>query len=245
MSKTAKPTVESSEEVTPLQVIKLSALEEPSSGTATTEPEEVPVSGPEPEILEEEEPEEVPTNKPIMVVVNGRARSGKDTLVGLMRSYLRANGINSAEYSTIQIAKDFTDRAGIDTSAKTEADRELWAVIGDAVEKHSRLRSITSANNTTDLFESQQGRAVMFLHVREQLVASRIQELVQERVPDALYVAILLESNVRGEDVQSNSSDAGIYKMKYDHTLENNGTIQELQVKAEELLAKIIEGRFL
>lgn len=174
----------------------------------------------------------------VIIVMNGRATVGKDTTVGFMRQALTDLRVPNRELSSIQCVKDMCDNAGLDTLGKNEADRALWAEVGDSVEKHSQFRSKSCIEAIKKFMQHHKG--VFFLHIREELVCRRIQDGLAEYDDNIKFIRILLESERRGIRVLSNKSDRDIYNMQYDLTMYNDGTLEDLQQNAKTYITEII-----
>lgn len=158
-----------------------------------------------------------------VIVVNGPPRAGKDTAIRFMRNILQNDlAMETHEYSSIDPVKMML-RDYVDLNAKTEADRRLLSVVGDALEEHSAYRTNQCMWQIETFFEGTEG--VFFLHIREPVLIARLRGRCQSA--GIKFVTVLLDS-VRAEAVTSNPSDAGVRDYHYDVYLRNDGTTVDL-----------------
>lgn len=174
-----------------------------------------------------------------IIIVNGRPRAGKDTLIGFMQNHLREAGVPTMAFSSIDPVRDLLTGAGFDLSGKTEADRKLLAVVGAAVEEHSHWRTQACIDEIVS-FDLNYGGGVVFLHIREPANIERIRQWVADVGLEMGFsmTTVLLRSN-REELVNSNGADASVDDVDYDYRLENNGTPELLSWTAKMFLIEI------
>lgn len=169
-----------------------------------------------------------------VLIINGKPRAGKDSTVAAMSNILKAHGVLTEAFSSIDPVRHMLGRAGFDLTAKTPEDRALLAEVGDSVEKHSQWRSQRCFKEIHGFFDDAGDRpAVMFLHVREPVIIERISERVRRRGWSVLHVLV---KSVREEHVTSNAADMSTEDMMYDAVLTNNGTLDDLARECDKLL---------
>ena len=168
-------------------------------------------------------------------IVNGKPLAGKDTLIDFMYEHLESIGIPVRAFSSIDPVRDVLINMHIDVSLKTDRDRKLLSVVGDAVEEHSCYRTDKCKMHiiwVNDTFKKHPTK-VAFLHIREpHLIEKIIKDLSQETVK---FVKVMVESN-RSKNVTSNKSDAGVDAMEYDVLVNNDEDLNSLHDKALRLL---------
>lgn len=164
-----------------------------------------------------------------IIIVNGPPRAGKDTFIEILTAMLRAKNIDVDAFSSIDPVRDMLTGAGFDLSKKTQADRRLLALVGDAVEEHSAWRTQQCIDRITDFAFSvrRPSESVMFLHIREPANIATIRQWASATYGVHTCSTVFIE-NFRAEQVTSNAADAGVKDMGYDYTLENNGTLDDL-----------------
>lgn len=173
-----------------------------------------------------------------IIVLNGPPRAGKDTFIEMVNGHLYKRHIPTNTFSSINPVRHMLSTAGIDVSAKTEADRKLLSVVGDACQEHSKWK-IRQCFHELNNFQTNYGeRGVMFLHVREPVLIDEIRNLCLSMIYPVRFITVFLDS-VRAQNVTSNLSDAGVRAMQYDMTLYNNGTKDDLFDTARDFVQTI------
>jgi hypothetical protein len=178
--------------------------------------------------------------KPILILVNGHPKSGKDTVILQTQRLLKERRVPSIHLSSINPIREMVMSAGIIISLKTEADRKLLSIIGEAVEEHSRFRSTWCSAQIQKFLRAHGGepRAVAFLQIREPHVQENLCAILRTNQPDTTVIRLGVLSN-RSTPVLSNPSDAGIAQLKFDHTIQNDGTTDELREACRAFLRRI------
>ena len=166
-----------------------------------------------------------------VIIVNGKPRAGKDTLIALMREMVPCA---SHEFSSIDPVRRMLNKH-VDLSRKTEADRKLLATVGDAMEAHSGFRTAACLDEVSLFFMARRA-GLFFCHIRE---PHHIATLSRAWRLQGIKVTTVLLRSIRAEDVQSNPADAGVEKMRYDRTIENNGTLVDLRDAARAFLVDL------
>lgn len=166
-----------------------------------------------------------------VIIVNGPPRSGKDTFINICRQILP---IKTCEFSSIDPVRDVVQQI-IDVSKKTEADRKLLATMGDALEEHSRFRTNACLARSYKFFNLNPA-GVFFCHVREPAI---IERLKLTWVTHGISMHSVLLDSSRAERVTGNPADAGVFQMQYDHSLRNDGSIDDLWDTARAFLVDL------
>lgn len=166
-----------------------------------------------------------------VIVVNGSPRAGKDTFIEMLLEDLASQHVPTDTFSSIDPVRALLTAAGFDLSEKTEADRRLLSVVGDAVETHSQWRTNACVDRVKQFASETSNRGAFFLHIREPRNIELVKSLCADAVPDSVFSTIYLDS-IRAEKITSNPSDAGVADMIYDHVITNNGTKDDLRAAA-------------
>lgn len=173
----------------------------------------------------------MPTN---VIVVNGPPRAGKDTLIESLKKHYEARGHFVHAFSSIDPVRDMLTEAGIDTSKKTPADRELLASMGTLLEAHSAFRTrwcFDKIELNARLYSRKS--PVLFLHMREPDLIDKLETMLE---PLQIKMWRLFLDSPRAETDFSNPVDARVFGMKRNFTLMNDSTIDELDRKAAALV---------
>ena len=167
-----------------------------------------------------------------VILINGRPRTGKDTVVNLMCNALMERGYMAEAFSSIDPIKALLGSV-IDLSQKTEADRILLSEVGDALEKHSAFRTNRCIWFAEDVFRESEN-AVVFLHVREPENIEKLRATFQGR---GINVVRLLVVSDRGIDVDSRA-DQVAGTGRYDLMIVNNRTLEDLKATCVETVGR-------
>ncbi len=161
-----------------------------------------------------------------VIVVNGYPRSGKDTFVNFCKEKLGAFGVS---VSTVDFVKYLAAQSGWDGS-KTPENRKFLSDLKDLLTEWNDV----PWKKVEEVFESikiecfqyglRDSDFFLFIHSREPKEIERFQKEY-----GALTVLIDREE-VEGK--QSNHSDAEVMNFNYDYIINNDGTLEELEMKA-------------
>lgn len=173
-------------------------------------------------------------------IVNGKPRAGKDGLIGFMQEHLRAAGVPTVAFSSIDPVRDLLSGAGFDVSAKTEADRKLLADVGSAVEEHSNWRTNRCIDEIVDFYCGAGQNGVFFLHMREPKNIETMRAWIMDKgLKQAITMTTIKLRSYRAEGISSNTADASVDQMVYDYTLSNDWTLDYLRDVAKLFLKEI------
>lgn len=159
-------------------------------------------------------------------VINGKAGVGKDTFVNYVACYAYTRN-----YSTIDDLKMISELYfGYDNNRKTDKDRKFLSDFKKLVNEYcdfsfQRLTKFLEVNNSK--FDA------IFIHCREIDEIKRIKENIDCRT-------ILITSRRDIHEVTNNASDANVELYEYDITIDNSGSMFDLQDKAQEFVQKYI-----
>lgn len=160
----------------------------------------------------------------LVVVVNGRPESGKDTAIRFAIDYLRSYGFPAFTFSSIDPVKDLLSCTplGIDLSKKTPELRLLLSRVGDALEEYNGLRTnecirfILQRTVVKDI-----GDLVCFIQIREPVLIERLRRLVAAR---GWFFSTMLVSRPDHTVEANNPSDLGVANYPYDAQVLNDDT---------------------
>lgn len=167
--------------------------------------------------------------KPYIFIVNGMARSGKDTFVGIFRDKIGKN--KSQEYSTVTCIKEAAKNFGWN-GAKDEKSRKFLSDLKDLVTNYndfiySDIRyKIYSCIN--------QNISFIFIYCRE---PDEIERYKKD------YQAITLFIDRKSVDLSHNNhADNNVFDYNYDFYIDNNGSLSDLASAADTLYDYIIKN---
>lgn len=176
-----------------------------------------------------------------VVIINGKPRAGKDTVVSLMAIELKRLGYTVSSISSIDCVKGFLNKAKIDTSRKSNKDRDLLAEVGAALEKYNDFRTtavVKEISVALDLDNYDQQEVVIFIHMRELFMREKLHKfLIKWKVP-VEYHTLFVDRDV--PEVVSNTSDANVAEGKYELIIKNNSDLVNLMSECVKTAAKIV-----
>ena len=165
----------------------------------------------------------------VLVIVNGKPRSGKNTVVDFSRYQLHKDfAISTEERSSIQIICELLENAGIDVEEKTEDVRKLIAEVGNNLEDFRSTRTLDILEHYFDFHDSLpiDESGVFFTYTREPRVIDKLKDMVYEHAGDRnMKVVTLFISNNNIETITSNEVDKNVEQdYYYDYRLDNSDT---------------------
>lgn len=159
-------------------------------------------------------------NKKI-IIINGTGGSGKDTFVQFCSEFAKVTNISSVD-KVKEAARILVGWNG----EKDEKSRKLLVDLKQLSIEYNNAPS-NYIKEQYDLFQESDSE-YLFIHIRE------IPEI--EKIKNMLNAKTLLVINPRIALITSNASDGNVYNYKYDFTIENNGTLEELKEKARQFV---------
>lgn len=153
-----------------------------------------------------------------IVVINGVGTSGKDAFVGFYRIHheldtcvFNISSVDSVKMVARQMGWDGTKD---DRSRKFLSDiKDLWTNYNDGI--------FQDLCNCLD----KKNEGVIFIHCREPEEIARY----KERFGNECVTLLVIRPGVT---VPNNASDQNVFNYTYDHTIMNDGSLKELEVKA-------------
>lgn len=151
-------------------------------------------------------------------VINGTGGAGKDTFVKLVSSY-----VPSVNFSSVDKVKEIASVIGW-TGTKTEKDRKFLSGLKQLTADYCDMPFKSMEKKVEEFYKD--NNKFLFLHIREP------QEI--ERAVHKFNAKTVLITRKAAGIIRSNKSDRDVFCYGYDFTIENNGTLEELNKKAGE-----------
>lgn len=165
-----------------------------------------------------------------IVVINGAATAGKSSFVELCAKHITWCG----EASTIDFAKKIAMECGWN-GKKDSKSREFLSNLKDVLTAYNDTpyKKVEGAarvfEHDVEYYGFDTESAVFFIHCRE---PQEISKIVKRMDAKTLYI----KRDSAEKILPSNHADADVANYEYDYTIENNGTIDELEQKAIQFL---------
>ena len=160
-------------------------------------------------------------------ITNGSAGNGKDTFAEFLGEY-----ISVFKYSSIDLVKEMYESIGIDRNSKDEKKRKLYSDTKDMLTKYDDI-PFKDIKSIVDDFKSNKIEAeVLLIDIREPEEISRAVE--------SFGAETILIDNPNVRKIKSNHADANVNNYEYDYIIENNGTLDQLDMMAKLFVREII-----
>lgn len=156
-----------------------------------------------------------------IVIINGSGGVGKDTFVNFVDNYISAYTISS-----VTEIKDVARRLGW-TGSKTEKDRKFLSDLKILSGEYNDF-PFNELVKGIDEFVSDPGRkGLVFLMIREPNEIQRVKDYIENDIHGTCVTLLITNNNVNA--ITSNVADAGVNNYEYDYTVNNNGTLEDLE----------------
>lgn len=162
-------------------------------------------------------------------VTNGSAGNGKDTFAEFLSKYTSV-----FKYSSIDLVKEMFEVVGISKDNKTEKKRKLWSDAKDMLTRYDDIPFKDVSSIVADFKDNKIDTEVLLIDIREP------EEIT--RAVETFGAETILIDNPNVRKIDSNHADANVKNYKYDYTIENDGTIEQLDAVASVFCREIING---
>lgn len=160
-----------------------------------------------------------------VIIINGIARSGKDSFVELYTKYSPKSVINTSTVAKIKsIASDMGwDGTKNDKSRKFLSDlKDLWTNFNDGIFKY--LVSYCDDSKKDD---------IIFIHCREPNEIKKFKDYFKEKCTTLL----IIRNNI---PIPNNHADQEVFNYEYDMIVDNDGTLEEYENKIKNIVMEDI-----
>jgi hypothetical protein len=161
----------------------------------------------------------------LVLIINGRARAGKDTAVSLLATQFQILGWKTLAVSSIDPVRDLLVQFGFPVHQKGEKERALLSAVGDALQAYNEFRTNYVFDRAEQFFH-QSRDGVVFAHLREPELIEKLRFEIEQRL--RVPVKVIQVINDRVGLIESNPSDARVDLTRYDLNLNNSGSLAEL-----------------
>lgn len=177
-----------------------------------------------------------------IVIINGKAGTGKDTFVLMCKDILGATKVLNA--STIDFVKEVAEYCGWD-GTKTPENRKFLSDLKDILTQWGNipLKKVCQEIRTWQnlwIASGDYDKAVVFVHCRE---PKEIQKLCDE-LSTYKPITLLVRRDVAESVKQINHADNEVLNYEYDYVVSNNGSLSELRARVEEFLRDYLKIDF-
>ena len=174
-------------------------------------------------------------------IINGSGGVGKDEFVKMVcdQSYssvgisdtvsIDVKRFDIENYSSISKVKEIAKLVGWN-GTKTEKDRKFLSDLKLLTTEYNDM-PLNDIKKFADEFMNKDGLSfpkMLFLHIREPREIAKAVKAFKEYNPKTIIVK---KSNIK--HITSNMADRNVYRYNYDITINNDGTLEELEEKAK------------
>lgn len=158
-------------------------------------------------------------------IINGSGGVGKDSFVALMAMNSKCSVGN---YSSVTKVKKIAEIIGWNGS-KSEKDRKFLSDLKLLTTKYNDM-PLKDMEQYTNIFMSNEtdDTRILFLHIREPEEITKAVNAFKEYNAKTILVK---RDSVK--HIVSNMADENVYNYNYDIVINNNGTLKDLEEKAE------------
>lgn len=155
-----------------------------------------------------------------VVIINGVGGSGKDTFVKYLSKYMPTH-----HYSIVNLSKEVATLLGWD-GGKTEKDRKFLSDIMDISTEYNDAPFQDVVSLVADFKNGKLNADVLVIDMRDPKDIARAVEI--------FGATTVLIRNPRAESIETNHADRDVEDFKYDYVIDNDGTFEDLDIKASE-----------
>ena len=159
-----------------------------------------------------------------IIITNGTGGSGKDTFVSFCSEF-----VNVLNVSTVDKVKEAAKILVGWNGEKDEVSRKLLSDLKKLSVEYNEAPT-KYIKYMADKFQLS-GEHLMFVHIRE------VEEI--EKAKNMLNANTLLITNPRIQIITSNDSDGKINEYNYDYYVLNDGTLEDLKLKAQQFIKNL------
>lgn len=166
-------------------------------------------------------------------VINGSGGVGKDTFVDLVSKEL--NDVlkkfhTVINFSSVDKVKEIAKKIGWD-EGKTEKDRKFLSDLKQLSSEFCDMPFKSMKSKIEEFYEDENSK-ILFLHIRE---PEEIKRVVKEFGANTI---LIVRESVK--HITSNMADSNVFNYNYDFIIKNNGTVNDLSLKAKEFVKEIM-----
>jgi len=172
-----------------------------------------------------------------LFIINGFARSGKDTFVDLLQKHGPAASTSVHRFSSIDPVRNLLRDMGFPVDNKGPKERDLLAEVGFTVERYNGFRStkcVEYAKGIAEKFSASGAHLLVTIMCREPILINTIKEMAEQE-GFKCFTLLVHRDGVAAAEGATNEADKGVLGMKYDIVIDNSGTLDHLDQAARTL----------
>lgn len=158
-----------------------------------------------------------------ILIINGSGGVGKDTFVNCLKQFIPAY-----HTSIINPVKKIAREIGWE-GKKDPKDRKFLSDLKILIDKYNDGNYTALAKTIKYFLDGNMDEEVLCVDIREKAQIERVKK-------DFPNVTTILVTRDSVPHITSNMADAGVFDMKYDYYVKNNGTLQDLKNEAKSFI---------
>ena len=168
-----------------------------------------------------------------IIVINGMPRAGKDAFVSLCQKHLLWCG----NFSTVDFVKEIAAKCGWD-GTKTPHNRKFLSDLKDLLTEwndvpfHKIELEIMCYEKQAEAYDFSSDDVLCFVHCREPWEIQKFVDILGAKT-------LLIRRPEIEENQQSNHADAEVFNYEYDYTIDNCGSLAQLELLAVSFLKQL------
>lgn len=164
-----------------------------------------------------------------IVVINGSGGVGKDTFIDLCHGHVKCSRVSS-----VDLVKEAAEILGWDGN-KDNMSRKFLSDLKDLSTSYNN-QPYKYIKCVINMFYNEPDTKILFVIIREPSEISKIKNQIND-----IYTLLITRPNI--DKIVSNHADAEVENYLYDYVIENIGTIEDLEKKAEEFIFKLSKSK--
>lgn len=161
-------------------------------------------------------------------VINGMARSGKDTFCNFVSEMYN----DTYHFSIVDLVKTYAKQLGWN-GEKDEKGRKFLCELKRITDEYDD-RNFQRVKDVIERLNIESDNMVYLVDMREPQDIGRARK--------ELGAKVVFIKNLNVPIINSNYADAGVFNINYDIEIDNSGTLDDLKEKAEDFIDKYIKG---
>lgn len=176
---------------------------------------------------------------PLIFVISGKARTGKDTIGGFIIDYLKENNYSPVRMAYAKYLKMYaSDYFNWDGRDETKP-RDLLQQLGTEIIRIKMNKPNFLVNRVLEDIEilSNYFDSFVICDAREEKEIT----IMKEKFKNVISIKVNREVDILSEEQQKHYTETALDDYKdYDYVLDNDGTLEELKIKVYNILKEII-----
>lgn len=168
------------------------------------------------------------TKKKTIIIVNGMARSGKDTFCDIVYNKYQNRRFQVLKISSVDQIKECAKILGWDGISKTLIDRKFLSDLKDLATEYCDSPFKYELKRIKEFYNLDKP-GVLFIHIREPEEIAKL----KQKYPD---IRTVLVRNPNVPVINNNTGDASVENYVYDYYIDNDGTLEQYKVRVLELM---------